>query len=98
MTRIMLLMLVLAAAGCAASDPYRRTDVWYPTGANAGNIAAMAVRPHDLIVGRSATGGDAHMAADAVDRIWQGKPKPLTSVATAPSVAAPTPTPTGGSQ
>ena len=41
-----------ALAACQDMDPYARTDVWQPTGANAGNIAAMVANPHDLIRGR----------------------------------------------
>ena len=56
----------------------------------------MAVRPHDLIIGRSGTEGeDARVSADAVERVWEGQDKPLPSVSTAPSaaVAAPPPPP-----
>jgi len=83
MMRISLAMLVVLVTGCAASEPYRRTDVWYPTGSNAGNIAAMAARPSDLILGRSGNTGDAHQAAGAVDRIWQDQARPLSGSATA---------------
>ena len=77
MMRIHLAFLVLLLAGCANLDPYRRADVWSPTGGNAGNIAAMAADPHDLIVGRSENGKDAYEAVGAVDRVWQDKTKPL---------------------
>ncbi len=79
MTRISILILTLLVAGCADRDPYRRQDVWYPTGANAANIAAMAARPSDLIYGRSGNEGDATEAAGAIDRIWQDREKPLSS-------------------
>jgi len=83
MMRIHLALLVLLLAGCANTDPYRRADVWSPTGANAGNIAAMAANPHDLIFGRSANGADAHQAAGAVDRVWLDRTKPLLTTGTA---------------
>ncbi len=67
----------IALAGCSATEPYQRTDVWYPTGANAGNLAAMAARPRDLIVGRGASGSDGNEAASSVDRLWRGDTKPL---------------------
>ena len=95
MNRTCLAMLALAVSGCAASDPYQRHDVWYPTGANAGNIAAMAVRPTDLIAGRDGLKGDARQAAGAIDRVWLGRTKPLpvvTSSAALPSSASATPT------
>lgn len=77
MMRAVPLLAVLLLAGCAAADPYRRTDVWYPTGANAGNLAAMAAQPHDLILGRGATGSDGHAAVSAVDRLWRDDTRPL---------------------
>jgi type IV pilus biogenesis protein CpaD/CtpE len=81
MTRISLALALLLLAGCEDADPYRRTDVWYPTGANAGNIAAMVANPHDLILGRGANQADARQAATAVDRVWQDRTKPLHSAA-----------------
>jgi type IV pilus biogenesis protein CpaD/CtpE len=84
MIRVSGIMLVVFVAGCANSDPYHRNDVWYPTGSNAGNMAAMAVRPSDLIHGRNGDEGDAHQAALAIDHIWLGQPKPLEA-ASAPA-------------
>jgi type IV pilus biogenesis protein CpaD/CtpE len=77
MMRICLALLVLLLAGCTTFDPYQRTDVWLPTGSNAGNIAATAVNPRDLIIGRGESWEDAHQAAGAVDRVWQDRAKPL---------------------
>ncbi len=51
--------------------------MWQPEGVNAGNIAAMAVDPHDLIRGQGTSGPGWKTGADAVDRLWQGKPRPL---------------------
>jgi type IV pilus biogenesis protein CpaD/CtpE len=78
MIRITLTMLALLVTGCANTDPYRRTDVWYPSGANAGNIAAMAARPEDLVSGRGENAADARQAAGAIDRVWQDREKPLS--------------------
>ena len=64
-------------AGCADRDPYRRTDVWYPSGVNAGNIAAMVANPNDLIRGRGVQTWGGKEAATSVDHIWTDKPKPL---------------------
>lgn len=69
--------LLVMLAGCEERDPLRRTDVWYPTGANAANIAAMVANPSDLIRGRGARYGDGTEAAAAVDRLWTDKTKQL---------------------
>lgn len=69
--------LALAASGCAASDPDRAEGMWQPSGANAGNLAAMAARPQDLVLGRGRPAADARMGADAIDRLWLDRAKPL---------------------
>lgn len=70
-----ILICVLAVGGCADRDPYLRTDVWKPTGANAANIAAMAANPHDLISGRRVIRTDSRGPELAVEHVWsdQGK-------------------------
>ena len=70
-------MLLGLLGGCEDRDPYRRTDVWYPSGVNAGNIAAMVANPADLISGHGVQRSDGKEAVTAVDRVWQDKPKPL---------------------
>jgi hypothetical protein len=90
MKKIRVIVLVVFVAGCTNSEPYHRTDVWYPTGANAGNLAAMAARPSDLIHGRAGPEGDAHQADLAVNHVWLGQPKPLGTA------SAPGSTSTGG--
>ena len=60
---------LLALAGCDSRDPYLRTDVWQPTGANAGNIAAMVADPHDLISGRGTDVQNAGEPALAVSHV-----------------------------
>jgi type IV pilus biogenesis protein CpaD/CtpE len=72
-------------AGCADRDPYRRTDAWYPTGANAGNIAAMVANPNDLVRGHGVQKSDGKEAAVSVERIWTDKPKPLPELSTGQS-------------
>jgi|SwirhisoilCB3_FD_contig_31_10377651_length_1351_multi_2_in_0_out_0_2 type IV pilus biogenesis protein CpaD/CtpE len=64
-------------AGCVDRDPYRRTDVWYPSGTNAGNLAVMVANPNDLIRGHGEQKSDGKAAVTAVDRIWVDKPKTL---------------------
>jgi type IV pilus biogenesis protein CpaD/CtpE len=77
----LLLSLGLLLAGCDGDynkEPYQRTDVWYPTGANAGNIAAQAVNPYDLIRGRhSDQPVNSGPEAAAVNRVLQDHPKAL---------------------
>ena len=66
--------------GCEDRDPYHRTDVWYPSGVNAGNIAAMVVNPADLISGHGVQRSDGQEAVTAVNHVWQDKPKPLPAM------------------
>jgi len=68
---------LLALAGCDRIDPLKRPYMWYASGANAYNIAAMAANPADLIHGRSAPRRQAAMDGDAVDRVWSGKASAL---------------------
>jgi type IV pilus biogenesis protein CpaD/CtpE len=78
MRYILIPVCVLLLSGCAQKEPYHRTDVWYPTGANEGNIAAMAVNPLDLVHGRGTTMWvPAAPYANAVDRVWADHPKAL---------------------
>ena len=79
--------LLVMLAGCEERDPLRRTDVWYPTGDNAANIAAMVANPNDLIRGHGARGTDGTEAAMAVERLWQGKTKDLPQVNDSSSIA-----------
>ncbi|HVC63814.1 MAG TPA: hypothetical protein VND19_26030 [Acetobacteraceae bacterium] len=64
--------------GCDQRDPYLRTDVWNPTGANAGNIAAMVADPHDLISGRGTDVQNSNEPALAVGHVWLDQPKSLS--------------------
>lgn len=68
---------LLALAGCDSRDPYLRTDVWKPTGANDANIAAMVANPRDLIRGANDSRENAGEPVLAVQRIWTDQPKPL---------------------
>ena len=60
---------LLMLAGCDQLDPMMRTDRWQPSGANAGNLAAMVADPHDLIRGRGDIFRDSNDQALAVTRI-----------------------------
>jgi len=77
---------------------------WVPQGINAGNIAAMAAVPGDLVHGRGDLTGSGHTAAQAVIRLWKDQVKPLPTAeastmsdgaASAPP-AAPAAPPAGG--
>lgn len=70
---------LVVLAGCDSRDPFRRTGVWQPSGANAGNIAAMVANPHDLISGRSAAVQNANESALSVNHVWADQPKSLST-------------------
>jgi type IV pilus biogenesis protein CpaD/CtpE len=77
-------VLILSLTGCMDRDPYRRTDVWRPTGANAANIAAQIADPRDLIRGRGAPArANAEPASLGIDRVQADHPKVLRSFGTA---------------
>lgn len=83
MTRIptnclLLLTGALILSACGNRDPYLRNDVWTPTGANAGNMAAMLANPNDLLVGRHSAKGDTKASTVAIQHIWEGQPQPLS--------------------
>jgi hypothetical protein len=64
-------------AGCSSRDPYKRDDVWYPTGANAANLAAQVADPADLAGGRSDTRQSSIAPIKSVNRILTDSPKAL---------------------
>lgn len=76
------LLALLAAAGCAATDPYTRDGTWQPTGANARNIAAMAANKQDLIRGRGTQGSDPIESSSAVFHLWEGASRALPATST----------------
>ena len=59
------------------SDPMRREGTWHPTGANAANLAAEVVNPHDLVEGEAAVGTPAPVAVGPVERLRTDNVKPL---------------------
>jgi type IV pilus biogenesis protein CpaD/CtpE len=77
MRTFILIVTALVIVGCDSTDPYRRTDVWVPTGSNAANIAAMAANPRDLLQGRSEGRTDTRAAVINLQQLWQGQSKPL---------------------
>ena len=68
---------LLAVSACGDRDPYARTDVWRPTGANMGNIAVMAADPRDLIAGHGVRVTDTKASSIAIDHIWNNEPQPM---------------------
>ena len=70
--------LLATLSGCGNRDPYRRDDVWYPTGANAANLAAMVANPNDLVSGRHDDRMMVGASSKSVTRIWNDTPKSLT--------------------
>jgi len=69
--------LLLAAAGCDTTEPYKRIGAWNPNGANDTNLLAMVASPSDLVRGVGDGRGNAQMAAAAVDRLRRDAVKPL---------------------
>ena len=64
-------------SACAATDPYEKSGMWQPTGANARNLAAMVANPNDLIRGRGTSGFPAIQAQPPVTALWSGHLTPL---------------------
>jgi hypothetical protein len=71
------LILLLALAGCDATDPYQRTGVWRPNNANAINLRAMVLVPSDLALATPASPDDGGLAAAAVLRLRHDNVKTL---------------------
>ena len=88
MSRVMVRSCGLAAltaillAGCTGRelDPYDQAGMWQPEGVVQGNLAAMVVNPHDLILGRGTAAPSVKQASSAVDRLWKGNGPALTPV------------------
>ena len=76
-------ILMLALAGCDATDPYLRRGVWRPNGANEANLRAMVVSPSDLVRGVDSAAGNGQQAAAALDRLRNDKPRLLPDSAVA---------------
>ena len=71
------LILLLALAGCDATDSYRRPDTWRPIGANEANLRAMVVVPSDLAVATPAALADSGLPVAALGRLRHDRTRPL---------------------
>ena len=80
---LLTLLSLIVLTGCLGRDPYARTDVWHPTGANAANLAAMVANPHDLMRGRGVSSIDTKSIALGIDRLQTDRPRPLSPSASA---------------
>lgn len=69
--------LLLAVAGCQATDPYRRIGAWRPNHANTLNLAMMVANPADLLRGTGDGSSSGQQAVTAIDRLRSGRVKPL---------------------
>lgn len=92
----MLAGAAIALGGCMDRDPYRRTDVWRPTGANAANIAAQVADPADLIRGRGTQRVDTAASTIAIDRVRTDTPRPINPAARQSGGASQAGSPGGG--
>ena len=98
MLRSPAIVVALLLAGCAETDPYQRTGMWQPVGANTLNLAAMVVNPNDLLRGRGTTATPGIEAVPPVLRYWANRPTVLpTTSSQAASAGQGRPTTGGGS-
>ncbi len=76
-SRKLLLLVPLALAACAETDPYSRPGMWRPTGANEANLRVMLANPSDYVSPQTARGADGNRSAMAVERYRRDRTKPL---------------------
>ena len=86
MFRIHWLIGLLLISGCSYDpfDPFQRPGTWVPDGANAANLRAMVVNPHDLVEGQGERVSTGAEAAPPVTRLLTGKRYPLPNLNAAP--------------
>ena len=82
MFRIHWLIGLVLVSGCSYDpfDPFQRPGTWVPDGANAANLRAMIVNPHDLVEGQGERVRSGAEAAPPVTRLLTGKRYPLPSL------------------
>jgi hypothetical protein len=71
------LLLLLALAGCDATDPFRAEGKWRPAGVNELNLRVMLADPSHLDQGVEEPRRDGQLAAAAVDRLRRDRVRPL---------------------
>ncbi len=77
--RLAVLGLLLALAGCDATDPFLRPGMWRPAGISDMNFETQAAVPADLRRGRGTATVDGDTAAAPVDRLRRDRSRPLPS-------------------
>jgi hypothetical protein len=90
------LLLPLALAGCGALDPYGCECVWRPAGVNEQNLAVMAARPAERVLGTGEERAAGAAAAGAVERLRADRVKPLPDIGVARIITLPGAAPGGG--
>ncbi len=70
-------VLMLGVAGCDATDPYKRADVWRPAGVNDMNLELQVANTTDLRRGRGTDTIDGESAGAPIDRLRRDKPRAL---------------------
>ncbi|WP_419898750.1 hypothetical protein [Roseomonas sp. USHLN139] len=76
----LLVLLLVALAGCGALDPYERPGTWRPGRVNEANLQAMLADPAHRDRGVAADGTDGALAGAAIERLREGKPRPLPEI------------------
>jgi hypothetical protein len=73
------ILLLVLLGGCAHDpfNPYEIPGTWRPLGANEQNLRIMAARPADVLGGVGDPGSDGQRAGHAVERLREGRVKPL---------------------
>ena len=83
------LVALVAVAGCDALDPYGREGAWRPAGVNEQNLAVMAARPAERVLGTGEERAAGFAAAGAVERLRADKVKPLPDIGVARIITLP---------
>lgn len=77
------LLLLLSLAGCSEKSQYDRPGAWKlppaGQGANDTNLRAMIANPEDLVQGASAPGTPGAEVVNPVNRLYEGRRRPLPS-------------------
>lgn len=82
LVRSTIVLALLSATGCDATDPFLREGDWNPRGSNAANLATMVEDPMDLVRGRRDDRVGGQLAAAAISRLRRDQLKPLPAIDT----------------